>query len=159
MAAAVLIVYFTLPTALLRARETIMSPIRVMLAESDVNEQEWRVLRVLEEAGPVKRNDDPDDKRKSLLLILAADKAVIQNHSAASYELFSRPQDLLAPTNCKPCLICLKTSVPSNLIRKAPVGTASNPSRCANLRASESMVIPDGFEPSTCRLGGGRSIP
>lgn len=112
----------SLPIALLRARETIMGPIRVMLAESHVNEQKWRVLRVLEERGAmemtavaqaaclllpsltriiramedeglVKRNSDPDDKRKSLLSISAAGKAVIQNHSAASNALFSRLQD------------------------------------------------------------------
>lgn len=38
--------------ALIRARETIMAPIREMLAESDITEQQWRVLRVLEELGP-----------------------------------------------------------------------------------------------------------
>lgn len=42
----------SLPMALLRARETVMAPIREMLAEAGVTEQQWRVLRVLEEAGP-----------------------------------------------------------------------------------------------------------
>jgi homoprotocatechuate degradation regulator HpaR len=41
----------SLPIALLRARETVMGPIRKMLAEAGVTEQQWRVLRVLEETG------------------------------------------------------------------------------------------------------------
>ena len=43
----------SLPIALLRARETVMGPIREMLATSGVNEQKWRVLRVLQEQGPM----------------------------------------------------------------------------------------------------------
>jgi homoprotocatechuate degradation regulator HpaR len=43
----------SLPIALLRARETVMGPIREMLASSGVNEQKWRVLRVLQEQGPM----------------------------------------------------------------------------------------------------------
>mgnify|MGYP000152976290 CR=1 FL=1 len=43
----------SLPIALLRARETVMGPVRNMLAASGVNEQKWRVLRVLDETGPL----------------------------------------------------------------------------------------------------------
>ena len=43
----------SLPIALLRARETVMAPIREMLADAGVTEQQWRVLRVLHEAGPL----------------------------------------------------------------------------------------------------------
>lgn len=43
----------SLPMALLRARENVMSPIRMMLADSGLTEQQWRVLRVLSEAGPL----------------------------------------------------------------------------------------------------------
>ena len=43
----------SLPIALIRARETVMAPIRHMLADSGITEQQWRVLRVLEEAGPL----------------------------------------------------------------------------------------------------------
>ncbi|HCH33805.1 MAG TPA: homoprotocatechuate degradation operon regulator HpaR [Oceanospirillaceae bacterium] len=38
-----------LPLALLRARETVMSPIRKVLKDHDVTDQQWRVLRVLHE--------------------------------------------------------------------------------------------------------------
>lgn len=43
----------SLPMALLRAREVIMVHFRPMLARHDVTEQQWRVLRVLGEAGPL----------------------------------------------------------------------------------------------------------
>ncbi|WP_460274377.1 homoprotocatechuate degradation operon regulator HpaR [Celeribacter sp. ULVN23_4] len=41
----------TLPIALLRAREVVMERFRPMLAANDVTEQQWRVMRVLDEAG------------------------------------------------------------------------------------------------------------
>lgn len=43
----------SLPIALLRAREAVMAPIREMLADAGVTEQQWRVLRVLQEDGPM----------------------------------------------------------------------------------------------------------
>lgn len=43
----------SLPMALLRAREAVMARFRPMLAENGINEQQWRVLRVLDEGGPL----------------------------------------------------------------------------------------------------------
>ncbi|AVO37239.1 homoprotocatechuate degradation operon regulator HpaR [Pukyongiella litopenaei] len=43
----------SLPIALLRARERVMGPIRAMLADAGVTEQQWRVLRILQENGPM----------------------------------------------------------------------------------------------------------
>ncbi len=43
----------SLPIALVRAREKVMGPIRKMLADSGLTEQQWRVLRVLAEMGEV----------------------------------------------------------------------------------------------------------
>jgi homoprotocatechuate degradation regulator HpaR len=43
----------SLPIALIRAREGVMAPIRGMLAETGISEQQWRVLRVLAEHGPL----------------------------------------------------------------------------------------------------------
>lgn len=43
----------SLPIVLLRAREKVMRPIREMLAGAGVTEQQWRVLRVLDEGGPM----------------------------------------------------------------------------------------------------------
>lgn len=42
----------SLPIALLRARETVISRFRPLLAANGFTEQQWRVLRVLEELGP-----------------------------------------------------------------------------------------------------------
>ncbi len=41
----------SLPIALMRAREGVMIPIREMLSDTDITEQQWRVLRVLSEFG------------------------------------------------------------------------------------------------------------
>lgn len=41
----------SLPIALLKAREAVMSHFRPMLAGHDVTEQQWRVIRVLAESG------------------------------------------------------------------------------------------------------------
>ncbi|THD83728.1 homoprotocatechuate degradation operon regulator HpaR [Aliigemmobacter aestuarii] len=43
----------SLPMALLRAREAVMARFRPLLAEAGINEQQWRVIRVLAEAGPL----------------------------------------------------------------------------------------------------------
>jgi homoprotocatechuate degradation regulator HpaR len=43
----------SLAGTLLAARETVMAPIRPMLAEAGVTEQQWRVLRVLDDSGPI----------------------------------------------------------------------------------------------------------
>lgn len=41
----------SLPIALIRAREGVMAPIRDMLSDTGITEQQWRVLRVLAEHG------------------------------------------------------------------------------------------------------------
>jgi len=41
----------SLPIALIRAREGVMIPIRDMLVDTGITEQQWRVLRVLSEFG------------------------------------------------------------------------------------------------------------
>lgn len=109
----------SLPIALLRARETVMGPIREMLSQSDINEQKWRVLRVLDERGPSEltqvakdaclllpsltriiramedeglatRATDPDDRRKSIATITEAGRALIVAHMGESNAIFAR---------------------------------------------------------------------
>ena len=41
----------SLPIALLRAREAVMAKFRPMLARHEMNEQQWRVIRILGETG------------------------------------------------------------------------------------------------------------
>lgn len=50
----------SLPIALLRAREAVMSHFRPMLANHGVTEQQWRVLRVLNEAGTLDASEVAD---------------------------------------------------------------------------------------------------
>lgn len=56
----------SLPIALIRAREGVMAPIRDMLASTGITEQQWRVLRVLAEHGPLDSTTLAD--RASLLV-------------------------------------------------------------------------------------------
>ncbi|WP_425099260.1 MarR family transcriptional regulator [Tropicibacter sp. S64] len=42
----------SLPIAMMRARETVMAPIRATLSASGITEPQWRILRVLAEDGP-----------------------------------------------------------------------------------------------------------
>ena len=109
----------SLPIALLRARETVMGPIREMLSQSDINEQKWRVLRVLDERGPCEltqvakdaclllpsltriirameeeglatRATDPEDRRKTIATITDAGRTLIVAHMAESNAIFAR---------------------------------------------------------------------
>lgn len=108
----------SLPIALLRARETVMGPIRAMLADAGVTEQQWRVLRVLEEGGPTDpteiaqqscllmpsltrilrgledkglctRRTHPTDRRKFLIEITGTGRALIDRNIPASNRIFA----------------------------------------------------------------------
>jgi len=108
----------SLPIALLRARERIMVPIREMLQESGISEQQWRVLRVVDEAGEmeqtaiaqaaclqlpsltrilrsmegedlVARKTDEADRRRTLVSITATGRGLIAKHRARNAEIFA----------------------------------------------------------------------
>lgn len=64
----------SLPIALLRAREKVMGPIRHMLANAGVTEQQWRVLRVLEERGVL----DPTEIAEHSCLLLPSLTRILQ---------------------------------------------------------------------------------
>lgn len=109
----------SLPIALLRAREAVMGPIREMLALSGISEQKWRVLRVLQEQGPleltllaheaclllpsltrmvrpmedeglIRRTTPAGDRRKVVVAITAAGEQLVASHSAESAAIFAR---------------------------------------------------------------------
>lgn len=109
----------SLPIALLRAREAVMLPIREMLAESPLNEQKWRVLRVLDEAGPLEqtaiaraaclllpsltrilqtleregllsRGRHPGDRRKTVVALTDAGRDLIGQYAAQSRAILDR---------------------------------------------------------------------
>ena len=64
----------SLPIALLRAREKVMGPIRSMLADVGVTEQQWRVLRVLNECGTL----DPTEIAERSCLLLPSLTRILQ---------------------------------------------------------------------------------
>ncbi|MCW1934739.1 homoprotocatechuate degradation operon regulator HpaR [Pararhodobacter zhoushanensis] len=127
----------SLPIALLRARETVMGPVREMLSASGVNEQKWRVLRVLDESGPldqsllaekaclqlpsltrilkameeqalVTRATDPDDRRRSIVTISEVGRQVIEDHAVANRALFQRLEAAYGQTRMETLLDLLE---------------------------------------------------
>lgn len=112
----------SLPIALLRARETVMQPIREMLAKTGISEQKWRVLRVAEEAGPVEqsviaaraclllpsltrilrsmtaeglleKHADAFDKRKSIVTITPKGRALLSEHADEANAIYQQMRD------------------------------------------------------------------
>jgi len=108
----------SLPMALLRAREAVMAPFRPILNDFDVSEQQWRVLRVLAESGPldatevaeracllapsltrimrsleerkfITRERDAGDARRVRLAITAGGIAMIRDLAPTSARIFS----------------------------------------------------------------------
>ena len=98
-----------MPIALLRARERVMAPIRTMLANVGLTEQQWRVLRVVQEDGPmeptriadqaclllpsltrilqkleekelIQRKPDRSDRRRQIIRITTKGTRIIETH-------------------------------------------------------------------------------
>lgn len=96
-----------------------MGPIRDMLSNSGVNEQKWRVLRVLQEKGPqelsqvaaeavlllssltrmvgpmveeglISRMTPPEDRRKTVVAITPAGLTLVNAHAAQSAAILGR---------------------------------------------------------------------
>ncbi|SDC76658.1 homoprotocatechuate degradation operon regulator HpaR [Ruegeria marina] len=116
----------SLPIALLRARERVMGPIRAILADVGITEQQWRVLRVLEEEGPqdptriaeqaclllpsltrilqkleekelITRQPDPQDRRKQIVSITASGTRIIRENLGASLAVFDAIRANMGP--------------------------------------------------------------
>jgi len=116
----------SLPIALIRARENVMTPIRQMLSESGLTEQQWRVLRVLDEHGAlessqlakhaalllpsqtrivqsmakkglVERREHRNDRRRTVIEITAAGQAIINDNAAKAAEIAAQIRDKLGP--------------------------------------------------------------
>ncbi len=106
----------SLPIALIRAREGVMLPIRDMLSETGITEQQWRVLRVLSEFGQldaktladrssllfpsltriaatlrdkgfVTQTRDDKDKRRQFIKITAAGQKIIDDRAERAAEI------------------------------------------------------------------------
>lgn len=127
----------SLPIALLRARETVMGPVRDMLASSGVNEQKWRVLRVLQEKGPqelsqvaaeavlllssltrmvgpmvdeglITRSTPPEDRRKTVVAITPAGLRLVNAHAGQSAAILGRIESEFGPDRLEQLLDLLE---------------------------------------------------
>ena len=114
----------SLPIALIRAREGVMSPIRDMLSETGITEQQWRVLRVLvefgrmdtktlanrssllfpsltriaatlREKGLVTQTRDDKDRRRQFIEITAKGQRIIDDHSPQAAQIVAGFKDKL----------------------------------------------------------------
>lgn len=103
-----------------------MGPIRSMLSEAGITEQQWRVLRVLEEEGPldptriaelaclllpsltrilqklddkglIHRRPDPEDRRKQIVQISPAGRELITANLPTAIKLNDRVREQLGP--------------------------------------------------------------
>lgn len=106
----------SLPISLIRAREGVMAPIREMLAETGITEQQWRVLRVLAEHGAMDASTladrasllfpsltriattmrkkglltqtrDEKDRRRQMIAITAEGQKIIDDNTAQAAEI------------------------------------------------------------------------
>lgn len=101
-----------------------MGPVRGMLVDVGITEQQWRVLRVLQEEGPLEptriaetaclllpsltrilqkleekglihRRRDPDDKRKQIIVVTAEGRALIDANLDRARALNERVRDAM----------------------------------------------------------------
>jgi len=118
----------SLPIALIRAREGVMAPIRDMLAETGITEQQWRVLRVLSEYGSldsttladrasllfpsltriafamrekglITQTRDKKDRRRQLIAITEAGQKIIDDRAAQSAQIVADFRSRLGEDN------------------------------------------------------------
>ncbi|WP_146346224.1 homoprotocatechuate degradation operon regulator HpaR [Falsiphaeobacter marinintestinus] len=116
----------SLPITLLRAREKVMGPIRAMLSDVGITEQQWRVLRVLQEGGAMEptriadeaclllpsltrilqkleekdmiaRRPDQEDRRKQIVRITDKGNDVIYANLETSIALMEGVRDRMGP--------------------------------------------------------------
>ncbi len=112
----------SLPIALLRARETVMAPVRDMLQGIQMTEQKWRVLRVLDEFGEVEqstiakeaclllpsltrilrtmesegqvtRRQDSHDKRRTMVRITGEGHRIFEENRLVSHEIYANIEE------------------------------------------------------------------
>ncbi len=118
----------SLPIALIRAREGVMAPIREMLAETGITEQQWRVLRVLaeygvmdaktladrssllfpsltritatlREKGLITQKRDDQDRRRQFVQITPQGQKIIDDHAERAAEIVTDFKKTLGPSN------------------------------------------------------------
>jgi len=127
----------SLPIALLRAREAVMEPVRDMLSTSQISEQKWRVLRVVDEAEPIEqtqiaaraclllpsltriiramesdglltRTPGPKDRRTTQVSLTDKGRDIIRAHAKDSNALFARLEQAFGADDMKTLLDLLE---------------------------------------------------
>ncbi len=127
----------SLSIVLMRARESVMAPIRKMLTESGITEQQWRILRVLSEVGPqdasrladraclllssltrisrtmvekgyIKRVVDPKDRRRYTVWITPKGQKIIDENRQMAVEIASKYREKLGTENFETLLDLLE---------------------------------------------------
>ena len=118
----------SLPIALIRAREGVMSPIRDMLSTTGITEQQWRVLRVLAEFGRmdaktladrssllfpsltriaatlrdkelITQTRDDKDRRRQFIEITAKGQRIIDEHSPHAAQIVAGFKEVLGESD------------------------------------------------------------
>lgn len=108
----------TLPIALLRAREAVMERFRPILHAHDVTEQQWRILRILQERGEMDATQlarracilapsltrmiqsmegrgligtrrDPEDRRRALIVLTKAGDGLLRKVAPESAAIYA----------------------------------------------------------------------
>jgi len=114
----------SLPLRITRARDNVLGKVRTIVARSNITEQQWRILRVLDEFGPmdattladrsslllpsqtrilqamvqrelVERRPDPLDRRRQTLVLGVEGRRVIAEHEAEYEAMAVQMQDQL----------------------------------------------------------------
>ncbi|WP_323766102.1 homoprotocatechuate degradation operon regulator HpaR [Marinovum sp.] len=101
----------SLPIALMRARERLMIPIREALQATGLTEQQWRILRVLEEFGP----QDATKLAERASLLMPSQTRIVQNLSEKGY--VSRRTN---PTDRRKQVVSITEAGHQVLVRNAP---------------------------------------
>ena len=110
-----------------------MTPIRKMLSESGLTEQQWRVLRILDEHGALEstqlakhaalllpsqtrivqsmtqkglvvRREHHSDRRRTVIEITEAGQAIINDNATKAAEIAEQIRDRLGPRRCETLL-------------------------------------------------------
>ena len=105
----------SLAGTLLAAREAVMAPLRPMLRDAGVTEQQWRVLRVIRDSQPIDataladaallfgpsvtriRETDPRDRRRSIVTLTPAGRALIEHTANQTVQVLDRYAERFGP--------------------------------------------------------------
>ena len=104
-----------LPIALLRAREIVMARFRPLVAEAGVTDQQWRVLRVIDEFGPL----DPTQIAEHACILMPSLSRMLRSLEESGF--VKRQQ---CPDDRRRMIMSITTKAERMLLRLAPRSNA-----------------------------------